>query len=600
MGKLIKNEKMSTYNDITQVRSDKIKRDNNNYSQINFDSSTYSCKNSSNHRSIHTNNSNINSNRDSNNSINNNNSNNSSSNRNIHVDVNNSNNCYDSLSYNNRNYSNCNRSIKIGNISSIGNNTIFSAFSSRRLLHILLVTILFLSTPFLYVDAVQQKNNAKSKTTSPAMYNYQRVAYMGYKRISALNTDFDLPLRRFDRFGEAIAVLGDLDKDRMTIEVAVGAPGSDVFPDGENAGALYILYMNTYGTIMGYSKISPDEGTLANELSPGMAFGSSVAHIGDLNGDGVDDIVVGAPYKDLTGSLYVLFMTPEGRVRNWTKINGRSGLFFAPLIIGDEFGCSVANIGDLDGDGVFDLGVGACGDDDLYEGQLVSGSAGAIYILWMNRDGTVKKYQKISAREGDLIIPPRDGDRFGSSIALLGDLNRNGAVEIAIGTSKADGPNLKREIDVGQVYIIELQHTGKVRDFMIVAPWYVNIDPHYSSYMWFNGNLCNRDYFGSAVGSIDVDRDGLYDLVVGARGRDSTNLASGAAYTLYLDWNGALWTWDEVITDAGLDIPLAAGEHFGASMGFINDYFTSLLIGAPGEPFGSQGGSVYMLFIMPY
>lgn len=95
-------------------------------------------------------------------------------------------------------------------------------------------------------------------------------------------------------------------------------------------------------------------------------------------------------------------------MKEWGKISAVFGNFFAPLIVGDEFGCSVANIGDLDKDGVPDLAVGACGDDDVKYGEGVkSGAAGAVYILFMKWDGTVKTYKKISARGGNLITGPK-------------------------------------------------------------------------------------------------------------------------------------------------------------------------------------------------
>lgn len=64
--------------------------------------------------------------------------------------------------------------------------------------------------------------------------------------------------------------------------------------------------------------------------------------------------------------------------------------------------------------------------------------------------------------------------------------------------------------------------------------------------------------------------------------------------------DGNLWNWEEITSQAGLDIPLVAGENFGAAVSFINDHFISLLVGAPGEPLGSQGGSVYALTAQPY
>jgi hypothetical protein len=67
----------------------------------------------------------------------------------------------------------------------------------------------------------------------------ERIAFVGYKRITAVNTDFNLPINKFDRFGSAIANLGDINGNPDTVEVAVGAPGDDTY--AEDAGAVYIL-----------------------------------------------------------------------------------------------------------------------------------------------------------------------------------------------------------------------------------------------------------------------------------------------------------------------------------------------------------------------
>ena len=451
-------------------------------------------------------------------------------------------------------------------------------------------------TSFGFDNSGYDSNTGNQVRSDPG---YSRVAFVGYKRISAINTDFNLPISRFDKFGSAIANMGDLDGDPNTVEVAVGAPGDHTYTEG--AGAVYILSLNSYSSIINYRKLIPGEGCLTEENMYRSGFGTAVASIGDLNGDGIEDLAVGAPFKDLTGAVYILYMNRGGYVKGYSKINNVFGNFHADLVLGDEFGCSIANVGDLDYDGVPDLVVGACGDDDTppYEAPILGG-AGAVYVLFMRRDGTVRDHRKISARYGNLIVGPTDGDRFGASVAYLGDLDRDGSPDIAVGAPKADS-NGKCPIQVGQVWQLELLPSGDVKRFQIVSSRYVPLDPHYNSYVYFSAKLSCLDFFGSAVGSMDIDRDGLYDLVVGARGRDS-NLVhdSGAAYVIYLDWNGNLWAWDEINSQAGLNLMLQPGENFGSAFTFINGHFVTLLVGAPGEALGTQGGSVYCLTAEPF
>ena len=70
-----------------------------------------------------------------------------------------------------------------------------------------------------------------------------------------------------------------------------------------------MLYYMTGSSIQSYNKIIPGEGVLEPEYMLNSAFGTSIAPIGDFNGDGIMDIAVGAPFKDLTGVLYILYLT---------------------------------------------------------------------------------------------------------------------------------------------------------------------------------------------------------------------------------------------------------------------------------------------------
>jgi len=100
----------------------------------------------------------------------------------------------------------------------------------------------------------------------------------------------------------------------------------------------------------------------------------------------------------------MLFMNANGTVKSEQKIANVTGNFTTFLDTGDSFGEDVANIGDFDGDGVTDIVVGANDDDDGGTDR------GAIYMLLMNSDGTVKSEQKISDTEGSFTGTLADSD----------------------------------------------------------------------------------------------------------------------------------------------------------------------------------------------
>ena len=215
--------------------------------------------------------------------------------------------------------------------------------------------------------------------------------------------------------------LGDLDGDGIT-DLAVGADRDDT--GGTDRGAVYVLFLNANGTVEEQPKDRQRHGRRAD---PGerRRFGRSVASLGDLDGDGVTDLAVGA-FQDDTGgtnrgAVHVLFLNSNGTVKSSQKI--ASGIGGGPILANDDlFGRSVASLGDLDGDGVTDLAVGAVRDD------TGGTNRGAVHVLFLNSDGTVKSSQKIASGTGGGPTLANN-DQFGFSVAALGDLDGDGVTD---------------------------------------------------------------------------------------------------------------------------------------------------------------------------
>ncbi|MFH1533806.1 MAG: S-layer homology domain-containing protein [Nitrospirota bacterium] len=232
-----------------------------------------------------------------------------------------------------------------------------------------------------------------------------------------------------DRYGISIANIGDLNGDGMQ-DLAVGAYTDD--DGGTNRGAVHIHFMNTDGTGAVLSTVEINDSTANGPtLNDSDYYGTSIANIGDLNGDGTNDLAVCAYGDDEGGSgsgtTHIHFMNTDGTGAVLSTVEINSSTTNGPtLLAGDQYGESVANIGDLNGDGVEDLAVGANGDDEGGSGR------GAVHISFMNTDGSVDSTVEIndSTANGPTLS---DEDHYGTSAANIGDLNGDGVQDLAVG-----------------------------------------------------------------------------------------------------------------------------------------------------------------------
>jgi hypothetical protein len=382
-----------------------------------------------------------------------------------------------------------------------------------------------------------------------------------------------------DMFGSAAASIGDLDGDGIT-DLAVGAPSQ--FGSG-TPGEVRVLFMNANGTVKTSQRIASGIGG-GPTLAAGDYFGHGTASIGDLDGDGVTDLVVGATKDDTggynAGAAYVLLMNPNGTVKAHQKI--ASGIGGGPTLVGDDrFGIAMTSLGDLNGDGVIDMAVAALGDD-------VGGSArGAVYVFFMNRDGTVQSRQKIaSGTAGGPVLA--NLDVFGSSLAALGDIDGDGVTEVAVGASGDDTGGDSR----GAVYILFLNSNGTAKSSRKIA-----------SGVGGGPILANGDRFSRSLSSLgDLDGDGVTDLAVGAYQDDTGGNGRGALHVLFLNSDGTAKSSRTIASGTGGGPTLANDDNFGAAVAALGDLdgdgVTELAVGAERDDTGGNGrGAAYVLFL---
>ncbi len=268
------------------------------------------------------------------------------------------------------------------------------------------------------------------------------------------------PLDDGDMFGCSVTALGDMDEDDIG-ELAVGARGDD--DGGWDRGAVWILFMDVGGTVKREQKISLAAGGFMGPLAQTDDFGNSLSAIGDLNGDGVCDLAVGAWRDDDLdpwtwasdyGAVWILMLESTGMVLAQQKITRSQGGFGGTIDAGDFFGSSVTSLGDLDGDGIIDLAVGAIGDDDGWSSDV---RAGAVWLLFMDTNGTVRSESKISQTEGGFVGSLEPYSYFGSSVGGFGDFNGDGHVDLLAGSiGDDDGGTLGDSSDCGALFELSL------------------------------------------------------------------------------------------------------------------------------------------------
>ncbi|MEW6684267.1 MAG: VCBS repeat-containing protein [Nitrospirota bacterium] len=300
-------------------------------------------------------------------------------------------------------------------------------------------------------------------------------------------------------FGVAVAGIGDVNGDGYP-DIAVGAyhaPVTATCGGGtatlSKVGSVYVFLGGPRNAmdalpdfvLAGETAADPDDPTSA--CRGGDEFGLAVAGPGDINGDGYDDLAVGARYyDDLSagpagqdiGRVYVFFGGPW-----FAGVDAaRADVVLTGLSAGDEFGATVAGAGDTDGDGLADLLIGA----PLQDGVGID--AGSVSWFFGRGDGVSPTPVEIGGASAE--------DLFGSALASAGDINGDGLADVVIGAFRA-GPT-----DNGSASYF-LGNTGRIAGSPITIVG--------------ESTPNDGDHFGVSVsGAGDVDGDGFDDTVVGA------------------------------------------------------------------------------------
>ncbi len=426
-----------------------------------------------------------------------------------------------------------------------------------------------------------------------------------------------------DSFGTAVEPVGDLDGNG-TIDLAVGVQQGG----WRDAGQVQILFLDSTVDPEGVRSFAVAQRTelVRSNDDASTGFGNAITAVGDLDGDGVTELVVGdptlrtrsypdgAPTDKVPGAAYVLFLTSNGTLKGTLEVPLQQE---SPVSPTEHYGTSLDALGDLSGDGTIEVAIGAPGYDKTGLVEIVSlsseswsdvsvigpfGTRGqdsrAVTSLG-DIDGN--GYQDLAVSQGNAVQILLVGDQgqviateeisgaasgIGSlgiveSLASAGDIDGDGIQELAVGTPSFYNISRFSEHANGVVRILFLNADGSLREFREVHPS-PNIGP--------DGDNADPAYlnYGRAITSPgDLDGNGVPDLLISQRGytrlRPIQQSDSGTTYAtdvypdaidvLLMQRDGSLLRREKIEGIGGTDL---------TAVGDINgDGFPDVVVGAP-------------------
>ncbi len=309
------------------------------------------------------------------------------------------------------------------------------------------------------------------------------------------------------QIGFAVGNAGDVNGDGVS-DLIIGRTGGAAIVYGHDA-------------LSGSFDLATLDGTNGFIASNAPFAGSSVSGAGDVNGDGYDDVIIGTNVSGTAGNAYVVF-GGAGGVANvlLDELDGNNGfrLTVADPLNGVQLGATVSGAGDVNGDGFDDLIVGAAYSDTHDDAE-----AGISYVIFGKAGGfdPVVNVDELDGTNGFRIDGAEAGDRLGIAVSRAGDVNGDGYDDLLVAT-ELGGNTFPSSPTTGQTYVLFGNGSGFAPTIdlaSLTAEQGVRLDGGFS--------------ISSVSAAGDVNGDGFDDIMIGAPNIGFGDNASGVSYVIF-------------------------------------------------------------------